>query len=65
MALTAHEFYGTKSYIVINHYIIANDCRLTYDNAHAMIDEESSSDFRCGMNLDTGHSSNPICIESR
>jgi hypothetical protein len=65
MALTAHEFCGTKSYIVINHYIIANYRGLTYHNTHAMIDEESSSDFCCGMDLDTGHSSNPVCIKSR
>jgi hypothetical protein len=65
VALSMHNAGRTKSYIVIDHHIIAHDCGLANHNSHAVIDKESSSDLCGGMDLDTGHSSNPVRIKSR
>jgi hypothetical protein len=60
MALAFCIFPRPQSHIVIKHYIIANLCRLSDDNAHSMIDKESAADSSSWMDLDSGDCSNPV-----
>ena len=39
---------------MIEHHVIANDRRLTDDNAGSVVDEESPSDHGPGMDLNAG-----------
>jgi hypothetical protein len=65
MALAFHIFCGAQRHIVINHYIISDYRSFTDYDAHSMINKESPTNLCSRMNLDTGHSSNPVRINSR
>lgn len=39
---------------VIEHAVVADDCGLADDNAHAVIDEQATADLGTWMNLDSG-----------
>jgi len=59
------ESASTQRDIVINHHVITNNRCFANNNAHSMIDKESSANSCARMDLDTGCSSNPVRIKAR
>src|SRR5574340_888006 len=43
---------AAESHTLVERHIVADDGRLAYDDAHAVIDEEAIADHRAGMDLD-------------
>jgi hypothetical protein len=49
-----------QSDIVINHYVIANNCGLSDNYTHSMVNKKSSPDSSSGMYFNPSYGSNPI-----
>ena len=54
MALAGILAGAAQRYTVIDRAVIADFCRLTKDDAHAVVDKKLAADFGTGVDLDAG-----------
>ena len=64
VTLAGNEGTPAESNTVVEHDIVSYLSCLTNDNAHAMVNEETTSNSGAGMNLDTGEGTDDLGAQS-